>query len=333
MNRRSLMGFMAAVAVVCTLALAGCSGLPELPFGNPFAKLFETTSVAEARAAQLQARTPKLAAPDLVSDGVLTVGLMTDSISAPFCITADDGGVSGMDIDIASAIADELGLNVQFVAVPDIAQPLAASVCDIVMDASADHASGAAVVGSYYESAATFFHRGESGVVNVSALSGATVGLQKNSVSEGVLNRTGLVMTERMYDTLNLAFDGLRGDSVNYVLCNAYQGAYLAAAYDGINFAGTLNAPLPVGIAVAAEKNTVQEAVRQALDSISANGVMSIVRSRWIGGMPSITASDEIRDVPGASSTSFTSEDDGELESGELQNGSSAGSNAVTMTS
>ena len=109
------------------------------------------------------------------------------------------------------------------------------------------------------------------------------------------------------FANLNDAFDALQAGTVNYVLCDAYPGAYLASVYGGISFVGTLDVCSPIGIAVASDNTELQASVQSAYDSLNAGGVVGLIRSKWVGGMPSITPEDQLDvqlfDVPGSSSS------------------------------
>ena len=347
-HRKSL---AAALALSCALVLSGCSNLPfdmpnlpfelpqlpqlpELPFDlpdpsslpNPFAALGVSTSVEEARAAKASEKTSTLTSDDLVQAGILTVGLQTNQISAPFIVEGTGRSIYGIDVDFASAVADELGLAVRFVEVTDIDDPLATGVCDIVLDAAPARTKTAAIVGGYYETGVAFFSKEASHVATVDDLQGKTVALQDGSVSQGALNRTTISMEQRPYTNLNESFEALVAGEVDYVLCDAYPGAYLAAAYDGADFAGLLTSPSMVGIAAPVDKANLQLALKDAIASVSDGGAMDIIRSTWINGMPTLTETDVIANVP-------IREDAPPLDEwGTVQDGSNAGSNAVIIT-
>jgi len=329
--KRNIVGKAVAVAMACAISLTGCSNLPfelpELPFElpdlsgipNPLSSLGTGSSVEEAREAKASEHNKSLGIADLIYDGTLTVGLQTRNVSAPFFIEGTNG-IYGIDVDLASALADHLGLAVRFVSVDGVEQPLADGLCDIVMDVDANHSGDAAVVGSYYESSASFFALGDGYIATADDLSGKTVAVQDGSVSQGVLNRSDLSMTQQPYVNLNEAFEALLSGEVDFVLCDSYPGAYLAAAYDGVSFVGSLNDPSLYGVAAPAGKEALVVAVQDALAEISANGEMDIIRSVWIGSMPVITA-DQV--VQGVSISAYA--DTGS------QDGSTAGANAVVV--
>lgn len=285
----------AGIAAYVSFSLCACS-VPSLP-GLPKASY---PSVAEATASLSSGKTATVDDSALVSPGTLTVGVRTGAVSAPVLVEAQDGSLSGLDVDLASAIADEMGLKVRFVGVSTVSDSLG-KTCDIVMDLSDGEASSAKVVGTYAESATAFFHKGDTGIAKVGDLSSKTVGLQDGSMSQRALENTGLVMSEKTYSNLNDAFSALEGGQIDYVLCDACSGAYLASQYDDIAFVGTLDAAKTYGVAVSSSNAQLEDAVQSAYDAVSSNGVYDLVRSRWLGGMAQLGTQNQVQGVPESS--------------------------------
>ena len=283
-----------AASLLLVGALAGCSIGPV-----NLDDFFGTPSVAEAREARRSTLSPVVTNEALRQENTLTVGILT-SETAPLALTTTSGEQAGIDIDLAYALADELGLGaVQFVAVDDVASGLSES-CDVVMGADSTNARGASVVGGYVQSATALFTKGDgAGPIDAADLAGSTVGVQGGSVSEGVLEDYETGATPSTFANLNEAFDALEDGTVDYVLCDAYAGAYLATAYPGTVFAGTLDDPTPVGVAVSSGE--LQGAVQTALDAIETNGVGDIARSRWVGSLPSLSSETRVTGLVEAS--------------------------------
>lgn len=283
----------AAAALAACVALAGCSG-PLSAIAGPEA------SVGEALAAKTAALSPKV--ESTISKGVLTVGIDTQDGMVPLYVGSDSGRAYGMDVDLASALADELGLKVRFVSVDD-ANPGLGTTCDVLMGAVDGQVGATTVVGDYAEQASAFFHKGDTGVAKVDDLSSKSVGVQTGSVSQTALSKTGLMMSVKTYDNLNAAFDALESGGVDYVLCDAYSGAYLSARYEEVCLAGTLDAPKAQGIAVSSQNAELADAVKAAYDAVEKNGLMGLVRRRWVAGMDPLSASSQVQDVPAGSPT------------------------------
>ena len=283
MLRNHIRTFAATTAALgVALSLGACSVGPV-----NIDEFLMNTSVAEARAAARDALSPVVTDDALHQAGTLTVGILATE-TAPLALTTSDGTQSGIDIDTACALADALGLaSVSFVPVSNVSTALQ-DQCDIVMGVTAEEAGDAMVVGSYVQNATGLFTKqAVTAPVDATALSGARMGVQGESVSQAVLSDYDLDVTQQTFSNLNEAFDALDAGTVDYVVCDAYSGAYLSTAYTDVSFAGVLDEVVPVGIAVSSAE--LQTALQSALDEISTNGVGDIARARWVGSLPALS--------------------------------------------
>jgi len=342
---------LASAALAVTTALSGCT-IPiinyELPFDLPSFELPEfdlgelpipeftlpigvTTTVDDARLEVLSSKSSTLSDEALVMPGYLTVGVKTANSSAPMCVEDEYGTLFGIDVDYGAAVASEMGLLVRYVPVVD--ESSLGVDCDVVMNARSSNPNDIAIAGTYVESATSFFHKGDPTVVVPTDLGGKSVGLQAGSASEALLNSTGLKMSQKSFSNLNEAFDALAAGEVDFVLCEAYPGAYLAALRGGISFAGSIEAPETSGIAVKAANAELVEAVRTAFDTVSTNGVLGVARAHWVAQMPTLTIDSQIQNIPGGSNEADTSDatsETVETTADEDSDGSDAGANAIT---
>lgn len=318
---------VALLSAVAAVSLAGCS--------NPVSAVqqtFGTPSVAEARAKQAASVSAQVSTPAIIKQGTLTVGLDTSS-SAPMCVTSQDGTFQGYDVDMAYAIADELGLDVEFVSVTNVSQALG-QTCDVVMGASASGSGAATVVGAYAEDAVGFFHKGGEQVAAKQDLVGKTIGVQDGSTSQQLLKRSDLEARQESFKNLNDAFDALEQGIVDYVLCDAFSGAYLQSAYADIAFCGSFDVPSAVGVGVAATNTELQTVVKTAVDKVTSGGVAQIVRAKWLGGLSQLSDSSQVSGIEvSAGTVEGAASDTAEVEGGTsgVQDGSTAGANAADI--
>ena len=244
----------------------------------------------------------------LITPGTLTVGVNPNVSGVPLsCV--EDGKLVGMDIDLGSALADDMGLKVKFVVVDGTAESLG-TACDVVMDQAQDPNGAYKLSDVYGQSAVAVFHKGDMGVAKVEDLSSKNVAVQTGSVPESTLDQTGLTVNKKGYSTLNDAFADLDKGAVDFVLCDVYAGAYLAHVYDDIYFAGTLNAPTDAGVACANDNSVLSSAVAESLGNIKGNGVFDLLRSRWLGDLPVLDATTQIQNVPAKAEPAAPAEGD-----------------------
>ena len=114
--------------------------------------------------------------------------------------------------------------------------------------------------------------------------------MQAGSLSQRTLSETNLDVAQQPYTSLNEAFEALNSGEVDYVLCGAYSGGYLAAAYDDVNCAGTISAPTVIGVGVPSAKTGLAASMESAMQSISTNGVLDVLRSKWVQDLPQLNS-------------------------------------------
>lgn len=324
---RTMAARCTALLVASALALTGCAN----PIDTVTSAITSPT-VAEGLAARAASVTTNLSAPTILEDGTLTVGLDTSS-SAPMCVTGTDGSYQGYDVDMAYAIGAQLGLKVKLVSVSS-AQASCGVDCDIVMGANSTRSGGVSVVGSYAEDSTAFFYKGEEKVSERGELLGKSFGVQDGSSSMQILKRSDLNASVTTFENLNDAFDALEQGTVDYVLCDANSGAYLAGEYGDIACAGTITTPESIGVGVASTNTDLQNYVKEAVDAVSSNGVADIIRAKWLGGMSPLTDSSIVGNIQISAGTVEGASDTANVSGGAsgVQDGSTAGANAATIS-
>ena len=276
--------------VVCafTLALATTLGLSGCALSQP--------TVQEAEAKAHAALVPELKEPVIQKADTLTVGIRSSLAKAPMYIKDANGRVTGLDVDMASALADTLGLNVKFVMVGEKDTPESAK-CDVIMDVTPSDNTNLTVVGNYSEAATAFFAKGAAHTADISEINGKKVGFQTSSASQQALKQTNLSVQEVPFENLNKAFEALSKGEVDYVMCDAYTGAYLANLYNGISMVGTLDVPQAYGIGVSSKNQQLQQAVQKAMDTLASNGLTQLIHNSWVGNIGVISADSKIKGV------------------------------------
>lgn len=314
-----------SAAFACLLAgacLAGC----QAPV---------TTSVADAvalRNAQAKAQM-SVSAPVVHQDGVLRVAVLT-SAGSPHVMEASDGTLQGIDVDVAAALAQQMGLGLELVPVSSVSEA-SAQGADVVLGVSPQDSGGLTVVSSYMEEAVGIFCHDGADLSDAGALASQGVAVVSGTGAQRAVTAVpGLAAAQRPYDDIDAAFDALEAGEVACVACPAYEGAYIALGHPGISMAGTVDVPRTVGAGVERGNTELVSAVQDSLDAVGSNGVLALIRSRWVGDLPTLTADSLIGDLSAAEPLT----DEGEGLAAEASpaapagagDGSTAGSNAVT---
>jgi len=246
------------------------------------------------------ALTPKIEPPAIGEAGVLRAGI--DLEYPPFGGT-DRRQKAGIDVDVASALASELGLELEIVDLKpsELATALAEGDIDVAMSVPFDEASmgSMSLAGSYYSNGPAFFVTTEdtasvetTGVadqaVSLSKLSGILVGAQEASPAFWTLDYELGEGAVTSYPTLRGALEALEAGEIDVVAGDAFVGAYIARDMDSVLFAGQLVPAIPYGIGVGTAATELEDAVRSALDTLASQGVLDTIRTKWLGSLPTL---------------------------------------------
>lgn len=259
--------FAAACAVCVACAAGGCSsGTPALSEAEP----------AEARV--------DVSDDALVSPGTLTVTYGTDD--APMTMEDEEGEVTGYAADVAGALADELGLTVSFVeGGTDEVGKGEADVCLCI--SLADAPEGIDVTGSVFTEGTAVFALGEDAAApTADDLADARIAVQTGSASQEALAAASVVGDQVPCANVNECFEELSDGEVDYAVCDASAGGYLARLYPDVSYVGLVGDAEVLGVGVAADNDELADAIGAAVSDVSTNGVLEAVYAAWFGSMP-----------------------------------------------
>lgn len=245
--------------------------------------------------AEEPALVPVVEPPVIAEAGVLKVGV--DLSYPPFAGTAD-GVNAGIDIDVAAAIAERLGLRLEVVDVKPsgMASALGDGTVDVMLGAvpiTDAVLADVTTAGSYVIDGPAFFTAAPaegSGVatLTIEQVAPLRVGAQTGSAAFWALETELGEGAVTGFDTLKGGFDALKAGDVDVVVSGAVIGAYIARDYPGIAFAGQFGDAQPLGIAVRKDAAELEAAVRGTLDAMAADGVLQTIRRKWVGDLPQL---------------------------------------------
>lgn len=266
---RRLLAFTLAVALV--LVATGCKKEPEEP-----------------------ALEPKLAPPVIITEGVLKVGV--DLGYPPFAGT-DDGENAGIDVDVAAAIAERLGLRVELVDIKpnEMAAALNEGTIDIMLGAvSITEAVTADVstAGSYLIDGPGIFSVVATDSVpttlTAADLPGKRIGAQQGSPAFWALESDFGEGFATAYPSLAEAFKALEAGELDIIVGDTAVCAYIARDYPSVAFVGQFGAAQPLGLAVKKDATELESAIRETVDALAADGTLDTIRTKWLGNIPQL---------------------------------------------
>ena len=283
MKRSGIIALVCAAALVLSFALAGCSSLMSEPY-TPQGKSAEVSS------------------PTIGKDGVLRVGVNTGN---PPLAGSPSDSIIGIDVDVAAALADELGLKLSVVDVKtDYEGALADGTIDIALGVDSTAVSANVWASDIYLPTTVALFSTSSTAGAPASGSSVKIGAQISSVSAwAVTNEFGSssLVTEA---SLASAFKDLASGAVDYVASDVLVGAY-SAHTSGIDVyvAALVQKPAGYCIAVSKSNTSLQTAINAKIKNLDSGGIIKLIERKWLGTSLDL---DSAPLTPGATSASTT---------------------------
>ena len=283
------------MAVFLTLALSGCSLVLKS----------DAPTLAE----------PKLTAPTISENGVLKVGVNTSQ--SPLA-GMGNSKIIGIDVDIAAAMADSLGLKLTIVdtgSTPE--KSLANGEVDVAFGIDkSDAPSGVKLTDAYIPTAVVYFKKAGASPASLAGETAPKIGAQGSSKSAWTATNaygTGAVTSSA---DLAGAFQSLSSGQVEYVVADAVIGMY-AANKAGVSVEIAALGTDASGYCVAiAEKNTALVSdITTALTKLVDDGTIAAIEKKWLGAEVDLTSVSKVNKAASASTNSQNSMNNNSTES------------------
>ncbi|MCL1797445.1 MAG: transporter substrate-binding domain-containing protein [Eggerthellaceae bacterium] len=240
-----------------------------------------------------QDKQPIVFAPTIAKNGVLRVGV--DIENSPFAGKPADT-IIGLNVDIAAALADELGLKLELVSVgTDYDAALAAdnpNRVDIVMGVDkADTAITCWRSEAYIQSGVALFAMSPEVMVPTQD-SAARIAAQSSSMSAWEVNKQYGEESLVSSPDLKTVFSDLANGSVSYAAADAVIGTY--AAYSSsprvnVSIIALLQKPNGYAVGVLEENTELKQIISDVLVKLTSNGVIDLVEVKWLGNPIDLT--------------------------------------------
>jgi ABC-type amino acid transport substrate-binding protein len=219
-----------------------------------------------------------------IKAGVLTIG--SDTTYPPMEYIEGDK-IVGFDVDLAQAIADKLGLKLDYqtTAWDGIFPALIAHKFDIVMSAVSitdDRKKEMDFSTPYYTVNQTALVKPDSSIDSIEKLNEKTAGVQIGTTGELEAKKIASLKVNT-YDDNMMAIEDLKAGRVDTVICDSIVGdVYVKNNTDvKVGFAITTNESY--GIAFAKDTPELLAAVNEALKTIKADGTYDQISKKWFG--------------------------------------------------
>lgn len=280
---KKLTALLLGTAMVLSLAACGITASTSESTASSDAASSEAASTeasAETASAELTTVTP----------GKLTMS--TNAAFPPYEMTADDGSFEGIDVEVAEAIADKLGLELQIDDMDFDAALLAAqngksdmvmagvTVTEerqTVMDFSNTYATGIQVV----------IVPEDSDIASIEDMTGKMIGVQRGttgdlycsaSVEDGGFGEENVTP----YDNGLTAVQALQNGQVDCVVIDNAPAQEFVKANPGLKILDTEYANEDYAIGVAKGNTQLLDAINGALEELEADGTLQSIVDKYI---------------------------------------------------
>ena len=220
---------------------------------------------------------------NLVQPGVLTV--CSDIPYPPFEFE-QDGELTGYDVQLVEAIAEELGLGVNIIDSSFEAIESGASLTGCDVNASSISITEArqrvmAFTLPYLDDDLVLVAATDSGITDVESAKGRRVGVQAATTGDEYAQQNGLSAVQ--FEDGGMQVQALQAGTVDALLGN--QSVVLYSLKDDPRFEVVEELPTgeQLGMAVAPHNAQLGSAVNRALQSLRNEGTMAELQERWFG--------------------------------------------------
>ena len=281
---KKLTALLLGTAMVLSLDACGgsASTASSEPASSEAASSEETSEAASSEAASESADAAELTT---VTAGKLTMS--TNAAFPPYEMTADDGSFEGIDIEVAAAIADKLGLELQVDDMDFDAALLAAQngKSDMVMAGVTVTDERQKVMDfsdTYAEGIQSVIVPEDSDIASVDDLAGKTIGTQRGTT--GYIYCTDDFGEDSVvaYDNGLTAVQALNNGQVDAVVIDNAPAKEFVAANTGLKILDTAYAQEDYAIGVAKGNTALLDAINGALKELQADGTLQSIVDKYI---------------------------------------------------
>ena len=266
------------------LSLAACGGSASSAASSEAASS-EAASSEETSEAASEETTDEAAALTTVNAGKLTMS--TNAAFPPYEMTTDSGDFEGIDIDVAAAIAEKLGLELQVDDMDFDAALLAAQSgkSDIVMAGVTVTDERQKVMDfsdTYAEGIQSIIVPEDSDIASADDLTGKAIGTQRGTT--GYIYCTDDFGEDSVvaYDDGLTAVQALNNGQVDAVVIDNAPAKEFVAANPGLKILDTAYAQEDYAIGVAKGNTELLNAINGALEELQADGTLQSIVDKYI---------------------------------------------------
>ncbi|GAU76556.1 ABC transporter substrate-binding protein [Fusibacter sp. 3D3] len=246
-----------------------------------------TTNEAAAPEAAPEA-TPEATTPS--EKLVIKVG--TDDAYPPFEYHDEaTNDLIGFDIDFAKALAEEMGVEIEYVptAWDGIFNGVNTGQYDMIISCvsiTPDRIEGFGMTNPYLSNGIVIVSAADGEqATSIEQLAGKKVGVQLETTADIAAKKfmaDGTDITLSQFDSVMEAFAALKGGSIEYILVDSSVGGfYISNDPDSFNITSDLLSNEPIGVCIAKENTALLDKVNTGIKALQDSGKMTEISQKW----------------------------------------------------
>lgn len=224
---------------------------------------------------------------DIKVRGVIVVG--TDATYPPFEYADDKTRqIVGFDIDLMTAIADELGVTAEFIVVPfdGIISGLNSSKYDALISAmtiTPERAQAVLFSEPYYDAGQSIaVPKDDKTIRSIDDLPGKRIGAQLGTTGE-MLAKEIPKATVKSFDNIGEAFRDMANGNLDAIINDKPVSQRIIMARGRAKLVGPILNTERYGIAVRKDQERLKKAVDEALIELKSSGKFAEINTKWFG--------------------------------------------------
>ena len=282
---KKLTALLLGAAMALSLAACGSTAAVEETASEETSSSEAVSEAASEEAASTEETAGEAAAVTTVTEGVLTMS--TNAAFPPYEMTADDGSFEGIDIEVAGAIADKLGLELQVDDMDFDAALLAAQTgkSDMVMagvTVTEDRQTVMDFSNTYANGIQVVIVPEDSAIATIDDLQGKMIGVQRGTTGDSYCSDDFGEDNVTKYDNGLTAVQALNNGQVDAVVIDNAPAQEFVEANPGLKILDTEYANEEYAIGVAKGNTQLLDAINGALAELTEDGTIQAIVDKYI---------------------------------------------------
>lgn len=248
--------------------------------------------LAGCATSQNEASTDENATAEATTEEVVTLKVGLDDAYPPFEYHDEaTNDLIGFDIDFGKALAEEMGVEVEYVptAWDGIFNGVNTGQYDMIVSCvsiTPERQEAFAMTNPYLANGIVIVSAADGEqATSIDQLDGKKVGVQLETTADVAAKKfiaDGKDLDVSRFDTVMEAFAALKGGSIEYILVDSSVGGfYISNDPEAYKITSGLLSNEPIGVCVAKENTELADKVNTAIVTLQENGMMTEISQKW----------------------------------------------------